>query len=77
MVTASFAPLAVLLVAAALGADVTGAILAALGFSTVTLAVLGWAAAGRAGMAGLPRLGTAAASSVAGLLLISLKLVLH
>jgi hypothetical protein len=77
MVTASFAPLAALLVAAALGADVTGAILAALGLSTVTLAVLGWAAAGRAGMAGLPRLGMAAASSVAGLLLISLKLVLH
>src|ERR671911_577911 len=50
--------------------------LAVIGLSTLTLAALGWVAAGRAGMAGLPRLGTAAASSVAGLVLIGLKLSL-
>jgi hypothetical protein len=77
MVTASYAPLAALLLAAALGADVTGAILSALGLSTVTLAVLGWVAAGRAGISGLPRVAMAAVGSVAGLLLIGLKLSLH
>jgi hypothetical protein len=77
MVTASLAPLAALLVAAALGAGVTNAILAALGLSTLTLAALGWVAAGRAGIAGLSRLGIAATSSVAGLVLIGLKLSLH
>jgi hypothetical protein len=77
MVTASFIPLAALLAAAALGADEPDAVLASLVLITVMLAVLGWVAAGRAGMRAWHRLAAAAASSLGGLVMIGLKFALH
>lgn len=77
MVTASFIPLAALLAAAALGADEPDAVMAALLLTTLMLAVLGWVAAGRAGMQAWHRLAAAAASSLGGLVMIGLKFALH
>ncbi|HZM29949.1 MAG TPA: hypothetical protein VFB77_05635 [Acidimicrobiales bacterium] len=77
MVTASYAPLAVLLLASLFGADVSAAVLIALVFTTGLLVVLGWVAAGRAEMTGAPRLVAAAVAGVAGLVMIALKLALH
>ena len=77
MVTASYAPLAVVLLASLFGADTSNAVLAALVFSTGMLVLLGWVAASRAGMTGVARLVSASVAGVAGLVMIGLKLALH
>jgi hypothetical protein len=77
IVTASYAPLAVLLLASLFGAGTSTAVLIALVFTTVLLVVLGWVAAGRAEMTGVARLVAASVAGVAGLVMIALKLVLH
>ena len=77
MVTASFLPLAVLLLASLFGADQSGAVLAALIFSSLLLALLGWLAATRAGMHHVRRVVTAGLCCGLGLVMIALKLALH
>jgi hypothetical protein len=77
MVTASFAPLAALLLAAAFGADEPDAVLAALVFTAAWLVLLGWIAAGRAELVGWRRLTAAGIGGMAGLVMIALKLALH
>jgi hypothetical protein len=77
MVTASYAPLGVLLVASLFGADASTAVLIALVFTTVMLIVLGWVAATRGEMTGGPRLVAAGLAGVGGLVMIALKLALH
>ncbi len=76
LVTASYLPLGVLLLASALGVGVWGAILAALIFSTIMLGVVGWLAADRAGMHGLQRLVAVSLSAAFGLVMIALKLAI-
>jgi hypothetical protein len=76
LVTASYAPLGVLVIASALGVGVWGAILAALIFSTVMLGVVGWLAADRAGLSGFQRLVAVSLSAAFGLVMIALKLAI-
>lgn len=77
LVTASYAPLAALLIAAALGADDRDAVTVALVATTLLLAALGWVAARRTGRHGLWLVASALASSLIGLVLIALKFALH
>ena len=77
MVTASYVPLAVLLVASLLGADESTAVLIALVFTTGMLVVLGWIAATRGEIAGTPRVVAAGLAGIAGVVMIALKLALH
>lgn len=77
MVTATFLPLAVLLLASLMGADESGAVLAALVLTALLLAVLGWVAAARARMTHPRRVATAAVAGAVGLVMIALKLALH
>jgi uncharacterized membrane protein YdcZ (DUF606 family) len=82
MVTATFLPLAVLLLASLMGADESGAVLAALVLAALVLtalllAVLGWVAATRARMTHPRRVATAAVAGAVGLVMIALKLALH
>lgn len=77
MVTATFLPLAVLLLASLIGADRSGAVIAALALTALLLAVLGWIAAARARMTHPRRLATAAVAGAIGLVMIALKLALH
>jgi len=77
MVTASVAPLAALVTAAALGAEADAAVTVALMFTTVWLGLLGWFAAGRAGMRGLVRVVATLVASAGGLAMIALKFALH
>jgi hypothetical protein len=73
----SYAPVVVLLVTSAIGAELRGAVLAALVLSTVLLAGLGYAAARRSESSILGALGWAAMSALLGVAIIALKLALH
>jgi hypothetical protein len=76
LVSASYAPLAVLLIVSALGVGVWGAILAALIFSTILLGIVGWIAADKAGLHGVQRLVAVSLSLSFGLVMIALKLAI-
>ncbi|MCU1661536.1 MAG: hypothetical protein QOI36_1840 [Pseudonocardiales bacterium] len=77
MLQSSYAPVVVLLVTSALGAELRAAVLAALVLSTVLLAGLGYAAARRSESSVLGALGWAAVSALLGVAVIALKLALH
>jgi hypothetical protein len=77
MLESSYTPVIVLLVASALGAELPGAVLAALCMSTVLLAGLGYGAARRADATMTGALGWAALSGLLGVAIIALKLALH
>ncbi|WP_141566404.1 hypothetical protein [Pseudonocardia sp. N23] len=77
MLQSSYAPVVVLLVASALGAELRSAVLTALGLSTVMLAGLGYDAARRRALAPARALGWAGLSALLGVAVIALKLVLH
>ena len=77
MLQSAYAPVIVLLVASALGAELRAAVLAALGLSTAMLTGLGYAAARRSGAPLGAALGWAAGSALLGVAVIVLKLVLH
>ncbi len=77
MLQSSYAPLVVLLAASLLGADLPGAVLAALCLSTVVLGGLGYRAARRSDATVLGALGWAAMSGLLGVAVIALKLALH
>ena len=77
MLQSSYAPVVVLLVASVLGAELRGAVLAALCLSTVMLAGLGYNAARRAHAARAMALGWAGVSALLGVAIIVLKLALH
>jgi hypothetical protein len=77
MVTASYAPLGVLLLASLFGANESTAVLIALVFTTGMLVVLGWIAATRGEITGAPRLVAAGVAGIAGVVMIALKLALH
>jgi hypothetical protein len=76
LVSASYAPLGVMVVVYALGVGVWGAILAALIFSTILLGVVGWVAADKAGLHGFQRLVAVSLSLAFGLVMIALKLAI-
>jgi hypothetical protein len=77
IVTASFVPLAVLLVLRLLGADLQTSVLGALVASTLLLTLAGWSMGHRSGFALFDRLVVAAVAGLLGLLMIALKTVLH
>jgi hypothetical protein len=77
MLQSAYAPLIVLLVASALGAELPAAVLAALGLSTALLAGLGYEAARRSGAPVGAALGWATGTGLLGVAVIVLKLVLH
>lgn len=77
MVTAPFAPLAVLVVASLVGFGSRGAVLSALGVTTGMLAFAGLVAGRRAGMSPLSALVAGGVAALAGLVMIALKLALH
>jgi len=77
MLESSYSPVVVLLVASALGAELRGAVLAALCLSTVLLAGLGYGAARRSAATVASALGWAGMSGVLGVAIIALKLALH
>jgi hypothetical protein len=77
IVSASFLPLLVLIGAFAFGAERRTAVLIALCFSTGLLTVIGWQIAAQARLGVLGRLGSAAAATALGLVLIALKTSLH
>jgi hypothetical protein len=77
MLESSYAPVIVLLVAAALGAELRGAVLGALCSSTLLLAGLGYAAARHLGATRARAVMWAAASALVGVAVIALKLALH
>ncbi len=76
LVSASYTPLAVLVIVSALGVGTWGAILASLVYSTIMLGVVGWLAAGRAGLRGFQRLIAVSLSAAFGLVMIALKLAI-
>jgi hypothetical protein len=77
MLQSSYAPVIVLLVTSALGAELRAAVLAALGLSTVLLAGIGYEAARRSGAPVASALGWAAGTGLLGVAVIVLKLALH
>jgi hypothetical protein len=77
MLEASYAPVIVLLLVSALGAELQVAVLAALGLSTVLLAGLGYDAARQSGASVVPALGWSTMSALLGVAIIALKFVLH
>ena len=77
MLQSAYAPVVVLLVTSALGAELRAAVLAALGLSTALLAGLGYEAARRSGAPLAAALGWAAGSALLGVAVIVLKLALH
>jgi len=77
MLESSYTPVIVLVVASAFGAELRGAVLAALCLSTVLLAGLGYGAACRSDATVAGALGWAAMSGLLGAAVIALKLVLH
>jgi hypothetical protein len=77
MVSASYAPLAVLILSALAGAGPSTAATLALAFATGFLVVMGWSAAQRTGVRGLALIGAAAVSGLFGAALIVLKFALH
>jgi hypothetical protein len=77
MLQSAYAPVIMLLVTSALGAQLRVAVLAALGLSTALLAGLGYEAARRSGAPVAPALGWAAGTAMLGVAVIVLKLALH
>jgi hypothetical protein len=77
MLQSSYAPVVVLLVTSALGAELRTAVLSALGLSTVLLAGIGYEAARRSGAPVAPALGWAAGAALFGVAVIVLKIALH
>jgi hypothetical protein len=77
LVTASFVPILVLVVAYAMGAGISGAVVTALASSTALLCFIGWRVAGEARMGVRQRLLTAAMAGAFGVLMILLKAQLH
>jgi hypothetical protein len=77
IVTASTLPLVVLVVVALLGADLSVAVLAALGCSTLLLCVAGWETGRRGGLTTRERVVSAAVAGLFGLAMIALKALLH
>ena len=77
LVTASFLPLAVLIGAHLLGAQLTGSVLAALVCSTGLLVVCGWRVGGEAELSPGRRLASAAVAGAFGIGMILLKTLLH
>ena len=77
LVTASFLPLAVLIGAHLLGAQLTGSVLAALVCSTGLLVVCGWRVGGEAALGPGRRLVSAAVAGAFGIGMILLKTLLH
>ena len=77
MLQSSVAPVIVLLVTSALGAELRTAVLAALGLSTALLAGLGYAAARRSRTPVAAALGWATGTALLGVAVIVLKLALH
>jgi hypothetical protein len=77
LVSASFTPLIVVVVAAVLGADVNAAQIAGLICATVLLFISGWFAGRRIGLAGFRRLLAGVVAASFGLALIGLKAALY
>jgi len=77
LVQASYAPLAVLIVAGLLGASVELAVTISMISSTCLLVGFGWVAGRRGGLTGLRLILAALFSGFLGLVLIGLKLSLH
>lgn len=77
LVEASFAPLAVLLIAALLGASVSLAVDLALLLTTCLLVFLGWSGGRGSGLTGVKLLVAAAFSGLLGAIMVVLKLWLH
>jgi hypothetical protein len=77
MLQSAYAPVIVLLVVSALGAELPVAVLAALGLSTLLLGGLGYEAARRSGNSGSRALWWSTLSALLGVIMILLKLVLH
>jgi hypothetical protein len=77
MVTASTLPLVVLAVMSALGAQLTTAVLAALGCSTALLCVAGWAVGRHGRLSTAERVASSAVAGMFGIVFILLKTLLH
>ncbi|GAA1272128.1 hypothetical protein GCM10009609_39080 [Pseudonocardia aurantiaca] len=77
MLQSSYAPVVVLLVTSALGAELPGAVLSALGLSTALLAGIGYDAARRSGTPVGASLLWAGGTALLGVAVIVLKLALH
>jgi hypothetical protein len=77
LVTASFAPLVVLLIAGAFGAAYSTAVFAALASGTVLLGLDGWRVGRDAELHPLQRLATAMGAAAFGVVMIALKSLLH
>ena len=77
IVTASFVPLAVLLVLRLVGLDLDSSVLGALIASTVLLALAGWGMGHRSRLGLVDRLVMTAVAGLFGVVLISLKTLLH
>jgi positive regulator of sigma E activity len=77
IVSASTLPLVVLVVMALLGADLSVAVLAALGCSTLLLALAGWEMGRRGRLRPLERAASAGVAALFGLSMVALKALLH
>jgi len=77
MIQASVTPVIVMLVGRLLGGDSEMAVNIALWYTVALLAMLGWLAATRAGLAGWPRALAAGFATLLGLVVVVLKASLH
>jgi hypothetical protein len=77
LVTASYLPLMVLVTASLLGADLTGAVVSALVFSTALLSLSGWRVGGEANLGLAQRCVSAAIAGAFGVVMILLQSFLH
>jgi hypothetical protein len=77
MLQSSYAPVIVLIVTSALGAELSTAVLAALGLSTALLSGIGYEAARRSGASAAAALLWAAGTALLGVAVIVLKFALH
>jgi hypothetical protein len=77
MVSASYAPLAVLAVLTLLGVELYGAVLSALGFSTALLCVAGWAMGRNGQLTPRERVASTVVAGLFGAVMIVLKSMLH
>jgi hypothetical protein len=77
IVSASTLPLVVLVAAGAIGAGVYGAVLTALGCTTVLLSLAGWEIGRDGGLTTAERLVSAGVAGVFGLAMVVLKALLH
>jgi hypothetical protein len=77
LVTATYLPLAALILTSALGGSVAVSINVALVVATTLLVVVGWIVSRASGVRGVRLLGSTAISAAFGLVMISLKNLLH